>query len=243
MGNVVNHPQTDSVLFIQPNGETKIVVTETRIINVKPALDGGIEGTYAEIPTTCVVVNDFEMKDQLEDLLGSVVKNKQVYSLKNTLGATYERPVVQMLIDAYKDVQYVPTVAGVEAENIEQKSYAVKKTATVHGAGSGTDKKKEETPTTTKQRPTSLLKKKVISETSLETTTTNTTSRRYPIDYDYLETGELDEDWVQFYDQMTQEEQHTADLWLTSFTEDEEYTIEERWEWADYIKQNIIEGI
>ena len=250
MGNVKNHAQTDSVLYIQPNGQTKIVVTETRIVNVEPHTDGGIDGTYDEIPTICMVMDDVKFVNQFDELLGEGIAKKELYSLKKTLNADHTRPVIQMLIDAYRQIEYVPTVDGVEAENIEQKSYAAKKTTSgVHsGTTSGTKKKTTSTTVNQKQQtPTAMnsTKKNNTLEASLETSTNNTTTNaeylKNRINPECDENGEKDVDWLNHFDSLDEEDQQIAILWIESYTQDPEYTHDEAREWCEYIKQNIME--
>ncbi len=53
--------QVDSVMYI-PSGTVKLVTTETRVVNVKPSADGGIEGSYLHAPTISYIIKDKEEK-------------------------------------------------------------------------------------------------------------------------------------------------------------------------------------
>ncbi len=50
-------PQTDSVIYYGSEGG-RIHTTETRIVNVTPHQDGGVEGTYLELPTLTYTKHD-----------------------------------------------------------------------------------------------------------------------------------------------------------------------------------------
>jgi len=56
--------QTDSVMYIpSANVPTKIVVTETQVVNVNLLEDGGIDGTYTEMPTITFIVQDNDIDE------------------------------------------------------------------------------------------------------------------------------------------------------------------------------------
>jgi len=58
--------QTDSVMYIpSTNTPTKIVVTETQVVNVNLLEDGGIDGTYTEMPTMTFIVQDAEVDENV----------------------------------------------------------------------------------------------------------------------------------------------------------------------------------
>ena len=144
MGNVEDHPQTDSVMYFGHGAKPKIVVTETRIVNVKPHEDGGIEGSYDEVPTICVMVNDVVEELGINQLL-EFPKEKVVYSVKSTLGAKHNSPVVKMIIDAFVASNHTPDMQEVDKEHIQQKAYGFQG-GKVHGGKvyySIPDKKKE----------------------------------------------------------------------------------------------------
>jgi len=58
--------QVDSVMYI-PNKSVKLVTTETRIVKVKPAEDGGIEGAYYDTPTISYIIKDVRDYSDFED--------------------------------------------------------------------------------------------------------------------------------------------------------------------------------
>ncbi len=47
--------QTDSVMYIGNDKDCEIYTTEARIVNVKKAKDGGVEGDYCQIPTISII--------------------------------------------------------------------------------------------------------------------------------------------------------------------------------------------
>jgi len=217
MGNTENHPQTDSVLFIKHDGETKIVVTETRIVNVKPAEDGGIVGSYAEIPTIQLVVNDYEQEDILEDLLGDLEnKPDQTAVILKTLGAQHSRPIIRAVMNEYQSIAYTPPITGILATNIEQKVYSHTKyvqsnhsqTKTIHGGKTGT-KQKEQKAINHKDTPSTPISKE-------------------------------DAKWSAYYESLSPTDQIVADSWLETYVDNDPYTEDEQEEWSEYIKEMIM---
>lgn len=109
-----DHVQTDSVIYL-PNGNVKLVTTETYIVNVQPSADGGVSGTYAQVPTVSYVLQDESGTAKLAAFLGKVISSD--YLVVRTLQAgKYSLP--QQLSDAYKDAPLTPVLEGIDPKNI-----------------------------------------------------------------------------------------------------------------------------
>jgi hypothetical protein len=122
-----DHIQSDSVIYI-PYGEaseTKIVTTETRIVNTKGTKDGGVEGTYTEVPTFTIINQDTVPTEQsFSTLLGLLATSQPTtnkHKLVSSLGTWKDYPVLVKLREQFlNSTEIKPNILLVEADNIEQ---------------------------------------------------------------------------------------------------------------------------
>jgi len=160
-----DHIQVDSVLYMQTNNNVKLVTTQTRVVNVKPAADGGVDGTYARAKTIAMIKKDIEgeieevkttkrinfnkffTKDQVEDF----VIGEHVKAFLNRFDRISEREAEEFLNQAamvYKILfakSYMPVDRNVPdrieqayAYNYANYSYLTSSTKTTGSTGSRT---------------------------------------------------------------------------------------------------------
>lgn len=110
--------QTDSVIYIPTIGTTKVVTTETRSVNVSPAADGGISGTYTQIPTYSYIIQDSEsVGDVFEELLGTLDESTDEFKIVTSLMKHRKYPTLMALQNMYSDIP-VPDLTNVEPSRI-----------------------------------------------------------------------------------------------------------------------------
>jgi hypothetical protein len=122
-----DHIQSDSVIYI-PYGaasNTKIVTTETRIVNTKGTEDNGVEGTYTEVPTFTIINQDTGPTEYLFDsLLGQLETQHPTntkHKLVSSLGTWKNYPVLEKLREQFLSSTTIkPNILLVEADNITQ---------------------------------------------------------------------------------------------------------------------------
>jgi len=65
-GNAKDVIQTDSVLYIQGGNHVKLVTTQTRVVNVEAAEDGGVAGTYDKAKTIAMIYKDSDTTPEID---------------------------------------------------------------------------------------------------------------------------------------------------------------------------------
>lgn len=118
-----NHVQTDSVIYIPYTGDVKVVTTETRIVNVKPADDEiGIEGTYTKVPTVTYVYKDTDSNSTVSFssiLGGTEVKEKPIFTtIKSSIRNT-NYPLLDEIKSIFSGVTTKQNTLLVDSENIK----------------------------------------------------------------------------------------------------------------------------
>ena len=116
--------QMDSVIFL--GSQTEIVTSEMRIVNVQPAEDGGVEGTYDLSPTLSIINKDsIPAVNKLSGLLGEApTENNTGDFLKVEKGFKYEKyPVLDAIIKAFQESELRPDLSNIDPERIKSKSY------------------------------------------------------------------------------------------------------------------------
>ena len=102
--------QVDSVMHI-PGKICNIHVTETRVVTVKTAEDGGIEGSYSEAPTVSCILNDAEEVFTFAHFFGEEEQeSKTVHSFKTANKWIHEDlPQIEEIFDAFlQNMDYDP---------------------------------------------------------------------------------------------------------------------------------------
>ncbi len=142
--------QTDSVLYLGHTGKAipKFVCTETRIVNVELVEEnGGIKGTYTEIPTMSFILQPKVKFPNVLKILGE--EEQEVAILKrfkttSRLIALKEYPLLVEVLKAFEESNFKPDHENVDGDRIDQGFVYISKTVTT------SDKKKEGTTTTAK---------------------------------------------------------------------------------------------
>lgn len=120
-GNCKNHLQTDSVLYLATTG-CEVYTTESRIINVAPSEDGGIEGTYCRVPTlTFLLDTSTDAKlDVFSNILGttSTVAGYEVIKCSSAKKAKTNYELLQYILESFKQSDYLPDTSGVDNTKI-----------------------------------------------------------------------------------------------------------------------------
>lgn len=127
-----NKVHTDSVIYLGAN--TEIYTTETRILNLVQK-DGGVEGTYCQIPTITYLLDDMtttttsavpESADTLAELLHGMIDsvntaaddNSKGYQAIVSMNAKKGYTLVNELLKDFKDLTYTPNMENVLASRI-----------------------------------------------------------------------------------------------------------------------------
>ena len=117
--------QTDSVMYINGN-ECEIYTTEARIVNIKEAADGGVEGDYCQIPTISIVRpedSEREAPDLASKVLGEV--DTDIFSRFHFVGAfgaeIKKYPMLEVILEMLDSLEY-----NVDTSNIDEKRIAQK---------------------------------------------------------------------------------------------------------------------
>jgi len=124
--------QVDSVLYLGED-TPKLVCTETRIVNVQPAKDGGIEGEYVEIPTYSFITKD-NIESRVESILGALEDTNIFDKYKTTKSMqrkVEQYPLLVEILKAFMISDYRPDISNVDGKRIKQErtySYTQKKT-------------------------------------------------------------------------------------------------------------------
>lgn len=122
---------TDSVIYL--GQRTEIYTTETRILNIAPK-DGGVEGTYCQIPTTTFLLNDVAATEEtsavastLADFLGGISEETKDasgdYYITNAMGAINGYALVNEIINQFKEATISEDISNVLASNITSTSF------------------------------------------------------------------------------------------------------------------------
>lgn len=180
--------QTDSVIYLGED-EPKFVCTETRIVNVEPVPNnGGIKGTYTEIPTLSFITKKPVLRNRMYDILGEEFKEESISLLeqfkttKSMKMSLKEYPLLVEVLKAFLETLYRPDVTFVDGKHITQEKRTYKP---VNYYG----KKKLGTSTTTETQSTSK------SMDVHKKNSTNTTDKD-----DYIDNG-----WEQLVDEYEDE--------------------------------------
>lgn len=127
--NAVDAVKTDSVIYIPSVGKTKIVTTETRIVNVAESTNG-ITGTYTEVPTITCVLKDVDFSttviDTFSTLLGDSNETTDAapYTFIRASGATSkEYPLVTEILDQFARTTCSADISNVVGQNITQRIF------------------------------------------------------------------------------------------------------------------------
>jgi len=119
--------QIDSVMTMSQDkdSDVKIYTTECRILDINPSEDGGVEGTYTEIPTVTVIRNKeidlSDSNDGFENVFGKVEKN--TLDRYKVIGQLKPYPLLVTILDMFFDAEYECDTSNVKAERITQKTY------------------------------------------------------------------------------------------------------------------------
>jgi hypothetical protein len=98
--------QVDSVIYV--NNNVELVVTETRLINVKDDGNEGIEGTYERIPTLTYMLKDETRVEDFGHFFGQGETKDFEYKVdKNLITKTYEN-IEGFLNNFLKNIDYDP---------------------------------------------------------------------------------------------------------------------------------------
>ncbi len=133
--------QIDSVMYI-PHQSVSLVTTETRVVDVYPAEDGGIEGTYKRAGTISYIIDDDEepMVD-FHEFFGAPEKDSN--ELRFTVDSDRvdgEYPEIETIFGSFlENFDYEPVLI-IDPELIEQafgRSYYTKKYPKYNKAGTG----------------------------------------------------------------------------------------------------------
>jgi len=127
-----NHIQTDSVIFL--GSDTEVYTTETFVVNVQPSEDGGVAGTYCEVPTISAV--RIRPNTMLESVLGtkSVMSNEiyKHFNFKTTMGFTMgEYEILTEVLKVLNTLEYTPSIEAVHSEHISQNAFIGKVTSSL----------------------------------------------------------------------------------------------------------------
>lgn len=127
--NATNAVKTDSVIYLPASGATKIVTTETRIVNVQESVNG-ITGTYLEVPTITCILKDMapvaQIIDTFNSLLGDTDSEDTVlpYTFVRASGATTkEYPLVTEILNQFAATTVSADITNVIGENIEERKF------------------------------------------------------------------------------------------------------------------------
>jgi hypothetical protein len=123
---------TDSVIYLGTN--TEIYTTETRILNLEPH-NGGVKGTYCQIPTLTYVLDDLKTTDstkvqddvdKMAELLMGMIDsaskapddNAKSYTTVTSMGAKKGYVLVNELLGEFKTSSYTPDMKNVLANRV-----------------------------------------------------------------------------------------------------------------------------
>lgn len=127
--NAVNSVKTDSVIYLPANGTTKIVTTETRIVNVNESANG-ILGTYTEVPTITCILKDTapvaQIIDTFNTLLGDTDSEDVTlpYTFVRASGAsTKEYPLITEILNQFAVTTTSADITNVIGTNIEERKF------------------------------------------------------------------------------------------------------------------------
>lgn len=122
--------QVDSVMYMSSKQEdVEIYTTECRIIDVKEAADGGIEGTYCKIPTV-TFIRDMSLEggrenDGLAEVFGSI--EETIFDKYTIVGHVDKYPLLQTIMSMFREADYQCDTSNVKAERIEPRVYTAYK--------------------------------------------------------------------------------------------------------------------
>jgi len=129
--------QVDSVMYMDEgkDGDVEIYTTECRILNIKEAGDGGVEGTYCKIPTVTIIRDEkkygTENKDGLFQIFGEL--EPSVFDEYTIVGKIDKYPILGTILTMFKDAEYLCETSGVVEDNIEPKVFSRYKGGQWHG--------------------------------------------------------------------------------------------------------------
>jgi len=136
--------QTDSVMYIDGT-ECEIYTTETRIVNLKPADDGGVDGDYCQTPTISIIKPEaVEGEDKIgpEKVLGDVASD--IFSKFHFVGAfgaeMKKYPMLEIILEMLYSMDYQPDISNVEPNRIEQAYSYLKRGKYSYGSKKGSKK-------------------------------------------------------------------------------------------------------
>ena len=117
--------QTDSVMYISGK-ECEIYTTEARIVNLKAADDGGVDGDYCQIPTISIVrpVDVTSVThDPASAVLGEV--DDDVFAKFHFVGAfgaeLKKYPVLEVILELLETLDYNTDISNIDPNRITQK--------------------------------------------------------------------------------------------------------------------------
>jgi hypothetical protein len=119
--------QVDSVMYMAgKESDVEIYTTECRILNIKEAADGGVDGTYCKIPTLTFIRDQSKsiqdrVADGLTHVFGSV--DYDIFDEYTIIGGIKKYPLLKTVLEMFKVADYKCDTSNVLAERITQKVY------------------------------------------------------------------------------------------------------------------------
>jgi len=116
--------QTDSVMYIDGK-QTEIYTTEARIVNVKGAADGGVEGDYCQIPTLSIIKPESTTSkvDPACSVLGDM--DADIFGQFHFVGAfgaeARKYPLLEAILNMLNTFEYNVCTENVKVERITQR--------------------------------------------------------------------------------------------------------------------------
>jgi hypothetical protein len=121
--------QVDSVMYMSDKkSDVEIYTTECRILNIKEAKDGGVEGEYCKIPTITMIRDDRNTethKDGLTYIFGDI--KSSVLDEYTIVGSIKPYPLLETILTMFKNAEYACNTDNVVADRITQKTYGYQK--------------------------------------------------------------------------------------------------------------------
>jgi hypothetical protein len=108
--------------------DVEIYTTECRILNIKEAKDGGVEGEYCKIPTITMIRDDRNTethKDGLTYIFGDI--KSSVLDEYTIVGSIKPYPLLETILTMFKNAEYACNTDNVVADRITQKTYGYQK--------------------------------------------------------------------------------------------------------------------
>jgi len=106
--------------------DVEIYTTECRIVNIKEASDGGIEGTYCQIPTV-TIIRDSSLQgagsnDGLFNIFGEIPPS--VFDEYTIVGHIEKYPILGTILEMFKEAEYKCDTNNVKADRIKPRTYS-----------------------------------------------------------------------------------------------------------------------